>query len=61
MDGLRTQKMLSSIASLHIMTGHQSRFLRVQGKVPTSKSFQIWCKGTTNEEANGEKLLHDEV
>ena len=30
-------------------------------KAQTSESFQIWCKGTANEEAKGEKLLSDKV
>lgn len=30
-------------------------------KAQTSESFQIWCKSTTNEEAEGEKLLSDKV
>ncbi len=29
--------------------------------LPTSENFHIRCKGTTNEEAEGEKLLRDEV
>lgn len=33
----------------------------VQRKLPTSENFHIRCKGTTNEEAEGEKLLCDEV
>ena len=55
MDSPRTQKMLSSIASLHTRTGSQY-VSNILAELLTSESFQIRCECATNEEPEGEDL-----
>ena len=45
----------------HRLYNRSSVHFKRTSKAQTSERFQIWCKGTTNEEAEGEKLLSDKV